>query len=120
MSYWIYSILLMIANLTVLPQLPTNLMNTLQEENVEIRLGEDFVIQKGETAIYNHEIRLTLMDIKDSRCPKGMNCFRAGELLVVLFVEQEASNQSITFFLNGGGSVKKGGSNKQSLQQGWC
>ncbi|MFA5853629.1 MAG: hypothetical protein WC866_00945 [Patescibacteria group bacterium] len=47
---------------------------------VNAELGEAFTLQPGQSRGIDGGIRLTLLEINDSRCPKDVQCIWAGEL----------------------------------------
>ena len=55
----------------------------LQETPVPVMLGESFVVEKTDVAIYKDaNINVRVLKIADSRCPVNTNCVWAGELAV--------------------------------------
>lgn len=53
------------------------------------KLGEPLTLKTGESRLVEGGLRLTLVSIGDSRCPKDVQCVWAGELAPVFRVEPE-------------------------------
>lgn len=92
---FIYSIIL-----SILPVGESSIIPLLiiQENNpINIIIGEEFQIGVNETAsLMDEDITIDIYNISDSRCPEGMNCFRAGELEVELVFTHNGKESAIT------------------------
>ncbi|MBS3770075.1 MAG: hypothetical protein V5A47_02985 [Bacteroidales bacterium] len=55
---------------------------------IEVKWGREYVLDSG--------LSFTIEDVKDSRCPKGARCFRAGEAMVRLRIKSFDTEQTDT------------------------
>lgn len=70
---------------------------TIPSQPSGYNLGESIMIGMDEyVSIPSAGIRLRLTDVKDSRCPKGTDCIRAGEAKVMLEVIENDVPKEIT------------------------
>ena len=66
------------------------------EEEARINYGETIEIAyQQKVMVGNEELALTFQSIKDSRCPEGVQCIRAGEAKVEVILEQNSQNGRI-------------------------
>ena len=54
------------------------------------QLDKDFVIKQGETSQIDG-LSIKFADVKDNRCPINVNCIRAGEVQVILKINESES-----------------------------
>jgi hypothetical protein len=73
------------------------------EEVVQFKLNETFELMPGQTmACEGSDLQLTFVEVKDdSRCPKGVDCIRAGEAHVIVKVTG-ASTEEVTLEIGAG------------------
>jgi hypothetical protein len=60
---------------------------TSKEDVTSKKLGDSFQLKASESATFNdngNTITAKLINIQDSRCPKDVQCIRAGEAIVIL------------------------------------
>ncbi len=65
----------------------TNAGCTNKQDEVTKKIGETFQLKASESASFNDNgnmIMAKLISIQESRCPKDVQCIRAGEAIVVL------------------------------------
>ena len=65
----------------------SNLSCTNQEDMVSQKMGDTFQLKTGESVSFSDNsiaINAKLITIQDNRCPKDVQCIRAGEAIVVL------------------------------------
>jgi hypothetical protein len=65
----------------------TNAGCTNKEDATSKKLGDSFQLKASETASFSdngNAITVKLINIQDSRCPKNVQCIRAGEAIVML------------------------------------
>ena len=75
-------------------------------------LGEAFTLQPGQSRGIDGGIRLTLLEINDSRCPSDVQCIWAGELSAHLKLEgpeETAPSQELTLGTLRGGTAEASG-----------
>ncbi len=75
-------------------------------------LGESFTLQPGQSRGVDGGIRLTLLEINDSRCPKDVQCIWAGELSAHMKLEgpeETAPPQEFTLGTMRGGTATASG-----------
>jgi len=70
-------------------------MFLLQESPIPVVLGESFVIEKSDVAIFKEgDINVKILAINDSRCPENTNCVWAGELTAEVEVSDSRTRKS--------------------------
>lgn len=80
---------------------------------IEIKIGSTFQLEANEKAILkSNNIIIDLVNISDSRCPEGMNCFRAGELEVDLLINQDGEERVLKLMIP---TWEKGGVSEAKL-----
>ncbi len=57
------------------------------EPSMNVQLGEAFTLQAGQSRAIQGGLRVTLLEINDSRCQPGVQCIWAGELAAKLKLE---------------------------------
>lgn len=64
------------------------------ENLIDVKLDENFNLKIGQTAVLGKEkIKIKLADVSnDSRCPSGVQCFWAGQAIVVVNAEDSQGN----------------------------
>lgn len=69
--------------------------------------GEPFRLPLGESvAVADTDLSLTFVAVeRDSRCPKGVQCVRAGEAIVVLSIQRRGETSEMRFEVPPGGAV---------------
>ncbi len=63
-------------------------------DTLSIALNTPFMIP-------SEDLKLTLLEVKDSRCPKNTNCIRAGEAIASIKAERPGVKQTITLEAKG-------------------
>ena len=83
----LFAITMMAFLFSACPQVPT--------QPSGYQLGESIMIGMDEmVSIPSANLKLRLTDVKESRCPKGTNCMRAGEAKVMMeVVERDAVSE---------------------------
>jgi len=77
----LFALTLMTILLSACPQVPTSTSPS------GYQLGESIMIGMGETiSIPSANLKLRLINVEESRCPKNTNCMRAGEAKVLMSV----------------------------------
>lgn len=87
-----------------------------QDSLIYVEMDQEFGITEGNAVKLNgKEISLQLSKVTDSRCPKGVNCIRAGEIEVDIIVTME--NKAKKYTLRNP-TWERGGTMEASLDDG--
>ncbi len=65
------------------------------------KFDEDIKIAFNETITFENDMSVEFIDLKDSRCPKGVSCFQAGQGTVVLNFSNGEDTQRVQLSVKG-------------------
>ncbi len=73
-----------------------NKINSSEEENTGFAIETEFLLKKEESAkMKNEDLSISVLEIKDSRCPVGVNCIRAGEIKFNIIIKNKDKEKTV-------------------------
>ena len=100
--------LIIIVLFTVVLLLPLASLSCIEgSEDIIASLGQEFTLPLGEKVFLESENLLIRFDevIEDSRCPKDVECVRAGEAICGIFIQYHGSPAEMVLIQPGSGAA---------------
>ncbi len=90
-------IVLGLVAVSVLLMACNNKIKASKDVDFTFEKGSEFTLKNSEKTQLNKEaLQIKVLEIKDSRCPVGVNCVRAGEIKFKLLLNNKGNTKEVT------------------------
>ncbi len=94
MKYFFYCLIISLFTLPSCNKKVNSPVEATEEVENILKIDTEFLLRKTEQALLKKEdFILEVLDIKDSRCPVGVNCIRAGEIIFTLSMRHKGKEK---------------------------